>query len=337
MASFSSYYSPDLICFSAPLFTIGLLGIDHGTRVRGSTPNSTIVNGRTCTRRSKSYSERTVAASLRSGIQRRASRQNRMRRSAAALQRPGQDSEDHPIVPQQRRVGGRPAASYASRDPAAVVPRRQPQLPWHGGRRPASLCIQRLCARRAPPLSRARPSWVDLLQGVMICDDMLTTCSPLQFRFIPLPDECVIDPGHHSGGVPSEFHSVSTYPELSDDGNDVRIRFLAMDRAITTWTIQRREGWPGGNRSGPRARPSTSATSSRPTRASTCASCTRSCPSSSAATSWLHFCYRLQQGDYFLCCLAPKIFPEVEAVAEPGFSNWVCKTVQHLSHNLKDP
>ncbi|GJN15537.1 hypothetical protein PR202_gb02458 [Eleusine coracana subsp. coracana] len=88
----------------------------------------------------------------------------------------------------------------------------------------------------------------------LICDDLSAACP--RFRFIPLPKECVIDLGHQSRGVPREYRSVMSSPELPD--GIVRIRFLTMDCqgkvqsvgdvTLTIWTIQIRckcktEGW----------------------------------------------------------------------------------------------
>ncbi|CAL5045697.1 unnamed protein product [Urochloa decumbens] len=63
--------------------------------------------------------------------------------------------------------------------------------------------------------------WVDLLQGMLICDDVLADERP-EFRFVPLPPGCSVDPDAEGRrGLPDQYRSMCCVErrEVDDDDN----------------------------------------------------------------------------------------------------------------------
>ncbi|XP_062192744.1 uncharacterized protein LOC133896205 [Phragmites australis] len=85
----------------------------------------------------------------------------------------------------------------------------------------------------------SRLCWVDLLQGVLVCDDVLAACP--RFRFIALPEGCFIK--HVLRGQPREYRSaccverpgerVLKFVTMDGHGQDSPIS----DVTLTTWSL----------------------------------------------------------------------------------------------------
>lgn len=95
------------------------------------------------------------------------------------------------------------------------------------------------------PVSGRCICWVDLLKGILVCDDIDrlaagdsdTTIDALVFYFIPLPDGCAIQPNWRKGrGPPEEYRSMCSitselFTFVSIDG--YREGYLV----LTTWNL----------------------------------------------------------------------------------------------------
>ncbi|GJN19917.1 hypothetical protein PR202_gb07233 [Eleusine coracana subsp. coracana] len=92
--------------------------------------------------------------------------------------------------------------------------------------------------------------WIDLLQGILICDDLSAT--PV-FRFVALPEECSVKPGIQGRGIPEE-HRSACYVDCEDNGI---IRFVTLDGSgkgptsavtLTLWSMSlQKSQWVKGS------------------------------------------------------------------------------------------
>ncbi|CAN6215170.1 unnamed protein product [Urochloa humidicola] len=93
--------------------------------------------------------------------------------------------------------------------------------------------------------------WADLLQGILVCDDVLIDHP--EFRFVPLPPRCTVDP-HPEGRreIPDQYRSMCCVErcEVDNDNNQEQhaIKFVAMvgghsqgrpisEVELVTWTL----------------------------------------------------------------------------------------------------
>ncbi|KAK3153073.1 hypothetical protein QOZ80_2BG0167280 [Eleusine coracana subsp. coracana] len=106
------------------------------------------------------------------------------------------------------------------------------------------------CADAVLAAGQRRLCWVDLLQGILVCDDVLddNACPP--FRFVPLPEGYSVVTDAPLRGIPEEHRSACCVEDVvPGEGGGTMLKFVTMDCCslgtisscsgvtLTTWSL----------------------------------------------------------------------------------------------------